>query len=389
MSKKPLVLFLPKWYPHRFDAFDGNFVENHAIAISKFCSPIILFVHSDPHLQQKFEIEEKIEHSFPVIRIYFRKAQSSLPLLALLINSLRYLSAQFKAYRHLVKKHAVPELCHIHVLGRTAPLALYLQFMKRIPFLVTEHSSTYQPQSQDYIGSFKRLLYSFIVRKARLVTVVSTNLKEAMLKHGLKNKYTLIPNVVDTSIFRPIQREESVKKRIIHVSNLSKRPKNMHRIIEALEDIGKERDDFELILIGTGPDEEEMRKKVEASNLSTLTSFKGECSKEKVAEEMAKSDVLILFSLYENQPCVIIEAFASGIPVISSDVGGISEMVGDMGQLVAKDDIEAFKKAILRHLNSERQYSFEKIRSYALQHFSQERVGRSFFDCYQSILGKE
>lgn len=141
MTKKPVVLFLPKWYPNKFDAFDGNFIENHAIAISKFCNIAIIFVHSDTELKKKYSIIESNPFGFPEIRVYFKKPNHWIKPLNLLITSFLYFNSLFKAYHHYLKNYPQPDLCHVHVLARTSILALYLKWFKKIPYLISEHWS--------------------------------------------------------------------------------------------------------------------------------------------------------------------------------------------------------------------------------------------------------
>ena len=102
---------------------------------------------------------------------------------------------------------------------------------------------------------------------------------------------------------------------------------------------------------------------------------------------MGHSDCLVLFSNFENFPCVIPEAYSCGIPVISSKVGGIEEYVTDaLGVLVPKGDETALFDAFVGMLDQRYTYSRERIRSYAVQEFSYEAIGKSFKDSYSMAL---
>ena len=93
-----------------------------------------------------------------------------------------------------------------------------------------------------------------------------------------------------------------------------------------------------------------------------------------------------MFSDYENSPCVIAEAFASGLPVIATRTGGIPEHVhDDNGILVAPGDEEGLARALASMLDHAGEYDAVKIREYALRNFGPDAVGRRFHDLYLKV----
>ena len=387
MPKKPTILFLPKWYPNKFDILDGNFIENHAKAIAQFCDVAVIFVHSDLELDQSYVIEKKKTFDIPEIKVYFKKPNLTIGILNKIITFYRYAKAQRLGYIEYKKANPTPDLCHIHVMGRTAPLAMYLKWKKNIPFLISEHWSGYHKISGVYKGFFKKWATKFTVKRAVAVTAVSEDLAKAMQSHHLKSNYTIIPNVIDTSVFIPIEKNTTDKKRFIHISNLSKVPKNLHSIINNLSDVAETHKNFEFVLIGYGEEEEEMLELIEHSNIRKLTSFKGKMTKEEVAKELALSDAMLLFSLYENQPCVMLESFSTGCPVIVPNVGGIAEIMNEkLGILVESRNNTQFKQAVIDILDNKKTFDRSSIRTYAENNFSEPIVGKQFFDLYKTIL---
>jgi glycosyltransferase involved in cell wall biosynthesis len=102
---------------------------------------------------------------------------------------------------------------------------------------------------------------------------------------------------------------------------------------------------------------------------------------------IASSDALLMFSNYENFPCVIAESMMSGKPVISSNVNGIPEHVyEENGILVDPRDEEALGNAIVAFTTGELGFDSKKIRAYAMEHFSYKGVGEKFTNIYRSIL---
>lgn len=386
MAQKLRILFLPKWYPNKFDSLDGNFIENHAKAVAPLCDLTVLYVHSDPKLIAPYEIIETDPSGFKEIKVYFKKPTLRWQTLNRIVTFIRYFNSQLKGYRHYLKSNKKPNITHIHVLGRTAPLALMLKFSKHIPYVITEHWSGYHKRSAAYQGVLKKRITEFTVKHSKAVTTVSADLKKAMLAHKLKGKYKVIPNVIDITTFKPTDKRKNKSIRFIHISNLSKVPKNLHQLIYNLNDLALEGFIFEFILVGYGEEEAEMLKLIKNSALNPLTTFRGKLSMKEVAKELAQADAMLLFSLYENQPVVMLESFACGCPVVVSNVGGIAEiMTPDLGFLVESEDNDGFKKAIRKLLRKEASFDAEKIRAYALAHFSEEIVGQQFLSLYTSI----
>jgi len=250
MAEKLSVLFLPKWYPNKFDSLDGNFVENHAKAIAHFCSLAVIFVHSDPYATSAYTLLEENNEGIHEIRVYFKKPSFYISPLNKIISFIRYFRAQLKGYQAYLKTTNQPNITHIHILGRTAPLAMVLKLRFNIPFLITEHWSGYHKRSGAYKGILKKWVTRFTVKNASTVSTVSEDLSKAMQAHHLIGNYKVIPNVIDTTVFTSTEIKEKQLVRFVHVSNLSKVPKNLHQIIQNLNDLIREGFDFEFILIG-------------------------------------------------------------------------------------------------------------------------------------------
>jgi glycosyltransferase involved in cell wall biosynthesis len=117
--------------------------------------------------------------------------------------------------------------------------------------------------------------------------------------------------------------------------------------------------------------------------------FHGAKKTDEVAEMMKGSDFLLLFSNYENFPCVIAEAYSCGLPVVSTDVGGIAEHLTEKhGLLVKPKDEETLMHAIEKMLDHLHDYDKEFLHDYAVKNFSYESVGSKYSDVYAEILNK-
>jgi glycosyltransferase involved in cell wall biosynthesis len=388
-SKKDLkILFLAGWYPSRINPMQGIFIKKHAEAVSRFCDVSVLYVIRDAKLKDNtFELKYCIENKVKTIRIYYKTKDINIPVLSYAYKLLRYIKLFYIGFKTVKEKSGTPDIVHVNVIYRTGFFSLFLKFINRINYIVTEHSTEYLLESEMEKNFIRRLIARLVVKNAKAVTTVSESLKNAMIKRGLKNKYFIVPNVVDTNIFYPIRpRYKGKKKRFLHVSLLDDR-KNVSGIINVMKKLSETRNDFELHIIGEG----ENRKKLEklSKDLSIKNSyvfFHGAKNTQEVADIMRSCDCLIIFSYFENLPCIMIEAMASGLPIISTDVGGISEHINkERGVLIQPSDEEAFIHAANYMLDNYFKYNTNKIRNYAVENFSYDVIGNRFLNIYKSI----
>ena len=96
---------------------------------------------------------------------------------------------------------------------------------------------------------------------------------------------------------------------------------------------------------------------------------------------------MVLSSNYENMPVVILEAFACGLPVVSTNVGGISEIVNESnGLLVPPHDAEKLANAMQKMLESYQNYDANTLRNSIIKKFSNEAVGKLLNSLYSTTL---
>jgi len=225
------------------------------------------------------------------------------------------------------------------------------------------------------------------------VTTVTDNLKQAMIAHGLKNrKYLILPNVVDTAKFKPSKNNTDHDKiRFIHVSCFEDRSKNISGILNTLARLSEIRQDFECFFVGVGMDFEIMKNKADKLNLlNKNVFFTGLLEGDEISNIISSVDFMILFSNYENMPVVINEAFACGIPVVSSRVGGIPEYVKEeTGILVEPGNENDFLEKIIHMMDHFSEYDKSKIRKFAVESFSKEAITKQLINLYAHILSGE
>ena len=391
------VLHLPKWYPHRYDELDGDFVERHVAAIAAHGGAIetaVLFatVARGP-LASLIVAEEDFSGPWPTLRYYYRAAPTGLALLDKPLKLLLYFWCLGRGYRRL-RRHwggARPDLVHVHVLLRTGLFAWALRALHGIPFLITEHWTLYLPQRAAHLTGLRRALTRAVVRRAAALHTVSDNLRAALAGFGAVNaRSVVIPNVVDTELFQPAPVGGApVGPVLLHVAAFNEAAKNLCGLLRVVAGLRARVPGLRLRIGGYGPDEALVR--AQAAGLGLLADgtvlFLGKLSHTEVAEEMRRAAIFVLFSNFENLPCVLIEAQASGLPAVATRVGGVSELLpadGRFGQLVAAGDEPALAEALVRVLGAE--YDAAALRANAVARFGVVAVGEAFGELYRQVL---
>ncbi|NOQ75517.1 MAG: glycosyltransferase [Crocinitomix sp.] len=388
MSDKRLkVLFLAKWYPNKFDVLDGVFVVDHAKAAETKNDVFLLFVHSDPNLKTKREIITKTTNAYPEMTLYFKSPNTRFAAYNKFMTGILYIKNQFFGYRHIRKMWGKPDLTHIHVLLRASVLAVWLKWRRKIPFVITEHWSGYDPNVDYKISPFKKKCLAFVIKRSSALTTVSAYLQKHIKNVTDQTDFYIVSNTIDPQIFKPIEKEKHDKKRFVHVSTLDNYPKNFGRILEVIGRLTETRTDFELQVIGKGVEME--TQKALAKSLGVLDKtvfFRGFLPKEQVAIEIAKSDLMLLFSHYETQSCVLLESFLCGVPAIAPEVGGVVEIVNaNNGVLVPHDDADAFYDALQAFLDGKLEFDPGKIRDEAMR-FAYADIGEQFDEIYRATI---
>lgn len=386
------ILYLARWYPNRFDPMPGLFIERHARAAAAFCQVSVLYVHPDPDLKGRlFETEWTEDEEIVQLKLYYRPFKG-FSLVAPSMNLLRYYRMHYKGYRLLREKRGKPDLLHVNVLTRLGVLALIFKWITGTPYVITEHWTRYLPQMDNFRGLFRKAATRLACQCASAILPVTDNLKKAMESHGVRNRnWVIVPNVVDGSLFVPAARpEQKGKKRFIHVSCFEDRQKNISGILRVLKRLSAVRQDWECHMVGDGIHYDKLiRMSDELGLTSSFVYYHGLQENESLVKLMQDARFMVMFSRFENLPVVILESFFCGVPVLSTDVGGISEhMPPGLGVLIPSEDEESLFTQLNSMLDQPEKFNPDLIRSYAMDHFSKEVIGKNLELIYREAVRK-
>ncbi|QOD62288.1 glycosyltransferase family 4 protein [Polaribacter haliotis] len=374
MTQKLHILFLCGWFPSRVSPTNGDFIERHAKAVATKHFVTLLHIITDKNATENIEIVSKKESNLTTHIAYLKKAD----------NKLHKISLFIKAFFALLKKIDIIDVVHLNEIFPFGMFSIYLKWFQKKPYIISEHWTGYhQPQAEN-ISFFQKLISKKITKNAAFVCPVSDNLKTSMQKIGLKGEYKKVPNVVDTDLFKPLKKETELFS-IIHISNLMDVHKNISGMLYVAKELENKIGAFTWQFIGgTSKNYLQLINKLNFS--SAKIEFINHIPQKKLVNHLQSSNVFTLFSNYENLPCVILESFSCGVPVISTNVGGIKEYFPkDFGELIEQNNSEKLLESLLYYYNNP-EIDKNIMHNYAVEKFSKKVIANQFSELYFKAL---
>lgn len=222
--------------------------------------------------------------------------------------------------------------------------------------------------------------------------VCSESVRDLLMAKGFRRTIRVIPFGVNLTEYKFRDRlvRESKTLTIGFVGRMLP-GKGLNILAEALERIS--RDDWKLLVVGNGPEREPFAQRLKGLNLIQRAQFTGAVSYEKMPPYFQEIDLLVVPTqttarIREQFGRVIVEAMASGVPVIGSTCGAIPEVIGDAGLVVPEGDAEALAAAIERLLaeeNLRRQLALAGRRRVE-RDYSWEQVASQMYELFREVL---
>jgi glycosyltransferase involved in cell wall biosynthesis len=293
------------------------------------------------------------------------------------------------AYRRLRGRGFRPDVIHAHIYTAGVPAAI-IGTRSGIPAVLTEQTSAFPRRALGRV-EVRKARYAY--KRAARALPVSRHLMESIRSYGIDVPFEVVPNVVDTSLFFPRGEDrgkETVERRLLFVGNLEPlQSKGFPTLLRALVRLNVLRRDWRLDVFGEGPERRSYETSAAALGLGEQVKFHGSRPKPVIAQMMRTSDLFVLPSRFDNLPCVIVEALASGLPVVSTTVGGIPELVDERsGRLVPPGDPIALADALQSTLADLDAFDRRAIAAVAGDRYSLGVVGKRLTEIYESVLAE-
>lgn len=373
------VLVVPKWYPWPDRPVFGIFCQEQARALAARHEVIVLA--SDAVRRPGFalfECSDEVEEGLRTLRVRYRRPAFRPAAMAYQIVGM------LAALGKLRREGWRPDIVHAHVYSAGLP-ALMLGRLSRAAVVITEHYTGFQ---RGLITGYDRLTARLAFRHADLVAPVSHDLARAVLAIVPEARVRVVENTVDAATFHPGTNAHCQSRhgpaQLLTVAALV--PKKGHvDLLEAMAEL-RPRRELTLDLVGDGELRLELLERTRALGLEEVVRFHGIRPKQEVADLMRHADLFVLPSLFENLPCVLIEAMASGLPFVATAVGGVPELVdGDGGTLCPPQQPAALATAIARALDDRGQLDRGALADRAARRFGYAAFERTWSQLYAEL----
>jgi len=259
----------------------------------------------------------------------------------------------------------------------------------RLPYIISLRGSDVPGQNARLAVDYKIFgpLFKAIWKKASALVACSEGLKSRALRFLPSVAIDVIPNGVDLGFFSPSgTKQPSDELKLITVGRLSV-TKRIEILIDAVYLLIKQGYKVRFLIIGGGAGEESLRRLIMGKNLTPFVELTGRMESEQMPGLYRDSDIYISATMQEGMSNAMLEAMASGLPIITTRCEGVEELIIDNGIIVEQADAKSMAEAIQQLANEFNKYEQMSVgaRKQA-ERFTWKKVADEYLECYRKIL---
>jgi len=291
-------------------------------------------------------------------------------------------------YRRLLKEN---QYDLVHAFFGLPTGWLCYRTVNRLPYIISLRGS-------DVPGGHARLQLEYkllgpllkkIWQKADALVACSDGLKNRARRFLADANIDIIPNGVDLDRFHPaVNKELSGELKLLTVGRLSV-TKRFEMLVEAVEILNKRGENVRLTISGGGGLLEPLKNLVGQKHLTNVD-LTGRLETGKMPDVYRQHDMFVSASMQEGMSNAMLEAMASGLPIITTKCEGVEELISDNGIVVENDSADSLADAIVKLAKNRQQYKnmCAAARSQA-EKFGWDKVAIGYIELYQRVLGKK
>ncbi len=262
---------------------------------------------------------------------------------------------------------------------------------KLLPYILSLRGSDV-PGHNDRLGLDYKLLaglFRNIWSHAARIIAVSGGLRDEALRFMPNLRIDVIPNGIDAQQFHPLEKTTPAmreKTRLLFVGRLAG-VKRMELILETLAILRRRGRPVEMNIVGQGCRLEHLKKMAAELHVSEHVRFHGRIPRDNMPEIYRQNDLFFIASRHEGMNNAMLEAMASGLPIVAAGFEGVEELIDDNGIIVPEPEPNPFAAAVEKLIlnDSLRESMAAAARQKALN-FSWAAVAEQYVKCYREII---
>lgn len=381
------VLIVPSGYPTEDAPLRSSFFKEQAVALKEEGNKVgviysetrrITGVNLSSLKKNHFQVKEYVEDGINTIRLHGWN-------ILMMRNSLginRWINQSLRLFERYKKKYGKPDIIHVHCGLYGGAVGKLIKDNYNIPYVITEHSSLVMNHKLD--NYHKNLLREGYDNADKLISV-GKKLKDSM-KRYTNNEIIVIPNIVDTTLFKCTEEKEIYKFKFISVCML-KVDKNIQLLLNAFANVFKDSNGTGIMVIGDGPEKANLEALAEKLGIEKQVEFLGAVERVNLPKYLQKASAFVLPSNYETFGVAYIEALACGIPIIATRCGGPEDFYEEkLGYIIPTGDLQALSKAMNDIVINYNEFKRDEISKYIKEKFSKQVVVKAIEKVYLKVL---
>lgn len=403
------ILLLPSWYPETPDSLDGIFFRQqaHALARAGLRVGVVAPLFRSPRRWREIFTGRYGENIFSetssphasggdgLIPTYTAHNTYLCPPLPHLDRE-RWLAAGMRLFDRYLKEQGRPDLLHAHAVNNGGILARRIADRHNIPYIITEHSSTY---ARGLIRRWQRPAMMAAAQGAAARLAVSPAFCRLLESEYPGLSWQYLPNILGQTFAepppempserpseRPSENTENGAFTFCAVARLD-RNKGFDTLLAAFALALQRQPALRLEIGGGGAELENLRRLAASLAIARAVTFHGTLDNAAVRALMRRSDAFVLASRSETFGVVFIEALSQGLPVAATRCGGPEGIVNESnGLLVPPDNPAALADALLQLYANRRRYNAAALRADCLAQYGETAVTGRLKNIYRAVL---
>lgn len=386
------ILVIPSWYPPNSGRFfqelnEALYEENNTVDV------LVNTITSFKNFQFKHLFNKNVCHNEAGLNVYRNKFYN-IPKLNFLSNRL-WIQNTFNRYVEYSEKNGHPDIIHAHSSIWAGIVAYKINRKFKVSYVITEHRSRFVYNTEEAKKMLPEKYFPLIkkaLKNASLITGVSPSLNKKLIdiEESVKDKIIIIPNTVDTNIFKPINIEKPEDTfRWFSLGKLNY-VKGFDILLKAFSELKNKTDKNIVLRIGgDGPEYKKLLQLRKFLNLEKNVVFLGKLGRNDVITEMQNAHAFVLPSRFEAFGVVYIEAAACGLPVIGTDAGGQRSIIDkNNGYIVEIENINALTNAMADLIKNYNLFNKQNIRDLTIEKYNKTSVAKEYCRQFSKIINE-